>query len=495
MATISDILPQKEPGPNTPSADHAAMQPYWRMVDAILGGKDAMQRGGVAYLPRFENESDGDYSHRLAAAPFTNIYADISRNLASKPFSREVRLGDGAPAPLIDLCEDIDGQGNHLHVFAAATFKAGLDKGIDWILVDYPPGDGSGRPRTVAEERRAGLRPYWVHIPAERMLAVYSDFIAGREAIVHARVHEPVTVREGFGERVVDRVRVFERSPMEGGYGPATYQLYEKRQNADGSVRWDSIEGPAPLSIGVIPLVPFLTGDRLGATWQVRPPLKDIAYLQIEEYQQESNLKNIHELTCFPMLAGQGISAPVDETGRQVRVPVGPRAVLFAPPNLQSGTHGEWKYIEPASGSLERLAQHLEKTQTNMRDLGMLPMTQANLTVISAAGVALKANSAVQAWALRFKDALEQAFVLTALWLGLPTDRAEVDVYTDFGVRTGDSDEMGALLDAAEKKVVSRRTARTELKRRGLLSEDFDADADAVQLRAEADPEPVQPGT
>lgn len=487
MAVIADILPPdpNKPGPDTVSADYAAMLPYWSMVGSILGGKDAMQRAGSRFLPRFENESDGDYAHRLLSAPFTNIYADISRNLSSKPFSREVRLDEGAPEVLTALCEDIDGQGNHLHVFAAATFKAGLDKGLDWILVDYPSSPTEGRPRTVEEERQAGLRPYWVHIPAERLLAVYSDYIAGRETIIHARIYEPVTVRDGFAEKVLDRVRVMERSKVDGGYGPATYELYEKRLNKDGTPRWDSIEGPSPISVGIIPLVPFVTGERLGATWQVRPPLKDIAHLQVEEYQQESNLKNVHELTCFPMLAGNGIAQPTDAVGAAIRVPVGPRAVLFAPPMMQTGTHGEWKYIEPNSASLAQLAEHLEKTQSNMRDLGMLPMTQTNLTVISTANIALKANSAVQAWALRFKDALEQAFMLTAMWLKVPTDGIEVDVFTDFGARLGDNGELEALMQASAQGVVSKRTAQDELKRRGVLSEEFDPEEEARRLQAE----------
>ena len=258
MATIADILPPAEPGPDAISADYAAMLPYWTMVGAILAGKDAMQRAGARFLPRFPNESEADYAHRLFSAPFTNIYADISRNLSSKPFSREVRLDDAAPEALTALCEDIDGQGNHLHVFAAATFKAGLDKGLDWILVDYPPSQAANRPRTVDEERKAGLRPYWVHIPAERLLAVYSDHVGGRECIVHTRILEQVTVREGFAEKLVDRVRVMDR-PRDAadGYGPATYQVFEKRLNADGTARWDSIEGPFPITVASSPWCPL----------------------------------------------------------------------------------------------------------------------------------------------------------------------------------------------------------------------------------------------
>ncbi|HQS92971.1 MAG TPA: hypothetical protein PK934_18205, partial [Polaromonas sp.] len=86
-----------KPDPSAPSSDYSAMAPYWGMVSAILGGAPAMRSACKNYLPQFENEGDKDYKIRVEHAPFTNIYADISRNLASKPFSKETVLAEGAP--------------------------------------------------------------------------------------------------------------------------------------------------------------------------------------------------------------------------------------------------------------------------------------------------------------------------------------------------------------------------------------------------------------
>jgi hypothetical protein len=55
-----------------------------------------------SYLLKLTNESVDDYRLRRKFAPFTNIYRDVSRNLASKPFGRESKL-DGAAQPFIDL--------------------------------------------------------------------------------------------------------------------------------------------------------------------------------------------------------------------------------------------------------------------------------------------------------------------------------------------------------------------------------------------------------
>lgn len=460
-------------GPDNPSDDYKAMLADWQMVEAILGGAGAMREAAKTYLPKFPNESSEDYEHRRRWAPFTNIYADISRNLASKPFSRELTLKEGATPAFDTLIEDIDGLGNNLHVFGENVFQRGLDKGVDFIFCDHTKVEAT-RPLSIAEEQQIGARPYWVAVPAERMLALYTDRENGQEIVVHARIHEPAVVRDGYGEMAVNRVRVLDRQGADGAYAPATYQVFEQQKDKDGKPVWVSIEGPAPITIGIIPIVGFVTGKRKGSSWKIRPPLRDIAFLQCEAFQQESNLKSVLEATAFPMLVGNGVE-------KSERVPVGPRGVLFAEPGAD-GSHGEWKYIEPSAESIGALEAHLEATQKNMRDLGMQPLTTANLTVITTANVAMKAHSAVMAWSLALKDALEQALKFTAMWLGQTDAAPEVDIYTDFGVDFQAGTELDSLLKAQGQGILSKRTTQDEFKRRGVLSDNFDPDEEEKRL-------------
>lgn len=494
--------------PKNTSSDYNWMHPFWVMVRAILQGAPAMRmtKGNYAsaagpqapvaslallnrtgragptspYLPKFLNEVDLDYQTRRENAPFTNIYGDISRNLAAKPFAKTLELDDKTAKDLKEIAKNIDGQGNNLHVFGREVFKSGLDDGITWILVDYlkmAPG------ATLADERGMGAQPYWVHITADRLLAVYSDFVNGKEIITHARIYEPVTQRDGYGEICVERVRVFDRAPIMDpltgatvNYGPPVWELHElqvsKDEKGDTLQNWKII-GSGPITIDIIPLVPFYTGKREGTTWKIDPPLKDLAYLQVEEFQQESNLKTIKELTAFPMLAGNGVTPPTGNDGQAMVVPVGPRAVLFAPTD-SAGGHGTWNFIEPNAASLKFLQDDLEKLRTEMRDLGMQPLATANLTVITTANVSMKAHSAVQAWALGLKDALEGAWLITCQWLN-KTDEPVVNVHTDFGVDFEAGTELDALLKSQLQGILSRFTVQGEFKRRGVLSDDFDA--------------------
>lgn len=460
--------------PNATSCDYDAMKPYWLMVETILDGADAMRSAGEGYLPRFPNETKENYDYRRKNAKFTNIFRDIAEGLASKPFAKQVDLVEGqSPQAIKDLVEDIDGGGNHLHVFAGNLFFNGIAYAIDWILVDHTPVPQGA---TVADERAMGARPYWVRIPAIRMLWVESAMIAGKEEFTYAAIYEPIKVREGFEEKSIDRVRLLIRDRLDGGgYGPARFEVWEQ---ASSGGAWGIVQD-GPITIGIIPLVPFLTGRRKEGSWQVLPPMKDAAYLQVEHYQQETNLKSAKELTAFPMLAGNGIAPPVDAQGNAVMAPIGPSVVLYAPPSGDGGQHGEWKFIEPTAASLKFLAEEVDKTEQQLRELGRQPLTAqtGNLTVVTTAFAAQKGNSAVQAWALNLKDTLEQALTLTCMWLG-DSSEPEVSVYTDFGVETDSVEGMKVVLDMKKEGLISRAATINEAKRRNILAPEYDEEED-----------------
>lgn len=467
-----------ELNPSAPSSDYSAMLPYWSMVETIMGGAPSMRKAGETYLPKFSGEAPDDYEFRRKNAKFTNIYRDIVETLSAKPFSKEVALVGEPSAAIKDLIEDIDGAGNNLHVFASHLFFQGINDAVDWVFVDKTPvPDGATR----QTERDLGARPYWVHVPASRMLAVYSAVVNGKEEFVHARISEPETVRDGYGETTRNRVRVLNREPLEGGgYGPATWELFEEQKDQASKSAWVSLGG-GTIGIGTIAIVPFITGRRKDGSWRFTPPMQDAAYLQIEHYQQESGLKYASENTAFPMLAGNGVTPTMAADGTIQVAPVGPKRVLYAPPIVsdRSASHGEWKFIEPSATSLQFLAEQIKATEQQLRELGRQPLTAqtGNLTVVTTSFAAQKGNTVIQAWALNLKDALEQALLLTAKWLG-ETIGPEVSVHTDFAIDVETDKAAEVLLKMRETNDISREALIVEAKRRDWLSPEYDADAD-----------------
>jgi hypothetical protein len=122
----------------------------------------------------------------------------------------------------------------------------------------------------------------------------------------------------------------------------------------------------------------------------------------------------------------------------------------------------------------------------DLRELGKQPLTaqSGNLTVITTAVAAGKAKSAVAAWALRLKDSLENAMKITALWLNV-TEEAQVYIYTDFDNFADTTADLDHLAKARERNDISLTTYWVELRRRKVLSPEFDAEKEKELILAE----------
>jgi hypothetical protein len=135
---------------------------------------------------------------------------------------------------------------------------------------------------------------------------------------------------------------------------------------------------------------------------------------------------------------------------------------------------------------LKFLAEEVDKTEQQLRELGRQPLTAqtGNLTVVTTAFAAQKGNSAVQAWALNLKDCIEQALAFTCMWLKDPSE-PEVSIYTDFDVETDSIDGMRVVLDMNKEGLVSREATITEAKRRNILSPEYDEEKDLDLILAD----------
>lgn len=456
--------------------DSAAMLPYWDKTDAIVEGFDAVKAAGKEYLPMFSEEEQCDYDVRLSMAKFTNVYRDVLEGLATKPFEEEVTLvGDKeskAPDQIEAFIENVDGSGNNLTTFAAQTFFNGINSAIDWIFIDYPT-VAPEIVRTVADAKALGVKPYWTHVLGRNVLEARTDIINGEEKLSYIRIFEP-------GMTGPDHVRIFTRQPD----SSITWELWVKNDKKPDEYVF---ENGGTLSITVIPLVPFITGRRDGKSFKFFPVMRDAADLQISLYQDESALQHIKTMAGYPMLAANGMKPEKNADGKtNKKIGIGPMKVLYGTPDA-SGNHGTWTFIEPSATSMTFLQTSIDKTKQDLRELGRQPLTaqSGQLTVITTAVAAGKARSAVSAWALGLKDALENALVITALWLNLKDYQPEVNVFTEFDNFSDSNADLTTLDTARENGDLSQQTYWSELKRRKVLSPEFDADEERAQLLKE----------
>ncbi|UPT53216.1 portal protein [Synechococcus phage Ssp-JY42] len=486
---------EKRDDPSNPSGAYSRMKPAWEMIEDILEGPAAIRAKKTAYLPKYEREAQAEYDRRVKQAPFSAVFEDALNNLTAKPFAKDITLRDGASQRIKDLCEDIDGRGNNLTAFCRPVFRCGVAFGCHAILVDNT---GRGEARTRAEEAAANVRPYCVSIEADDIIALDSAFVGGREQIYHVRIKEGVVRRDGYEEVSVERIREFNREPTYGpkgnivALGPPTWVLHEERKGVDGKARtWERIDEGVFAPLTEIPLAVLWTGDRDGPQ-EVRPPLYALADKQIELYRAQAREDEILTYAGSPMLASRGIQAP--KAGETVAV--GPKSILYAPAD------GGWEYVQPDADNLRQIREHVASVLAEASRLGMQPLLpkSGGVTATATAIEGANAHSAVQAWALGLKDALEQALAFMSKWLN-EEPSAEVAVHTDFLAGTMSQPGLDALHKARLAKEISRRTYLEGLVRFGVLPGDFDIEADEeliaeemAGLEPEVPADPSDPG-
>jgi len=91
-------------------------------------------------------------------------------------------------------------------------------------------------------------------------------------------------------------------------------------------------------------------------------------------------------------------------------------------------------------------------------------------------------NTPLAMMATALKDALEQAFGFMGMYIGLARDTqgGSLTVNTDFGISLRGVQDVTALISMVKEKIISRERCILEMKRRGIIADDVDAEAEVL---------------
>lgn len=453
--------------PSTTSVAYNVMSPRFHKMETLLGGTEKMREAGAEYLPQHPEEQPARYDERLAAATLLNITELTLDSLVGRPFSDPITLNEGMPEQVVNVLDNVDLQGNNLDVFARQWFKEGLAKGFSHCLVEFPrkPEVAEGQPpRTLADDIKDGARPYWVFIKPENLIFAHTELINGVETVTHARILEETTARVGFAEVWETRIRVIE---------PGIQQIFLKVvDEKTDEVKW-VLEDEFLTDLEFVPLITFYAEK--DGPFLAKPPLSDLADLNIAHWQSCSDQRQILTVARFPMLAASGADQEKTE------MVVGPFNWLSSP-----DAQGRFYFVEHSGKSIGAGRQDLLDLEEQMAHYGAEFLTKrpGRETATARALDSAEATSPLQDMTIRFIDAINQALHFTALWLKLD-DGGTVDIASDFGPENADQSDMNILKFTRNRNDISRKTYLGELKRRGTLPDEFDIDEDQRFLEQE----------
>lgn len=427
--------------PAKPSAEALFMAEERGMIATLMAGTGAMRVAAKKHLPKAPAESEEAYEYRKAVSTLYNGLRRTVEVMAGKPFAEPIELGEDMPAKLVEWSDDVDLQGRDLDAFAHAVFCQALADGLSHILVDYPQ---TAEGATLADKAATGARPYLVHIRHDQILGWRSQRIAGVETLQQLRIMESVSEPSGqWGMKSVDQVRVLT---------PDAWTTYRKNDR-DEWVEFAS----GVVTLGAIALATVYTGR--SAYMQAKPPLLDLAWLNVEHWQSASDQSNILHVARVPILFASGI-----DDGNLV---IGANAVVS-----NQNPQAKLQYVEHGGKAIEAGRESLKDLEERMSLMGaqLLVKKPGARTATEKAIDSADADCALKQMVRGLENSIEQALQFMADWESITDPVADVELTGEIGGI--EEMDLNALLKAKELSILDAETVFNELQRRGLINDE-----------------------
>jgi hypothetical protein len=447
-------------GIDTPSRAYVEMAEGWSLARCLVGGTRDMRLAGQTYLPKEPQEQNDWYEARLERAVLFPGFAKALRNLTGKAFASSVSVTD-ASDQWLEWFENIDLAGSTLQQFCERVFLDGLTYGHTTILAEYPVVQPTA---TLFEERNViRARPYLLNRSASQIIGWRTQTVDNQTQLTRVRIREEYTdyADEWDDDGETYQVRVL---------FPGGYQVY--REDADGA--WGlAHEGTVSIK-DKIPLVPVYF-DKAGEMMS-RVPLGDLAWTNVAHWQSYSDQRTILRVARVPIIFVSGASE--DELGGQITI--GPNTFMAI-----QNPNANMRFVEHSGAAISAGRQDCLDLEERMYAQAAEPM-MSRPGSDTATGRAIDARDAVSplaVWVANFEHCINRALEMMAEY-GQVDAAPKVQMTRDFGI-LGNTSDLDALLRSRQLGEISRKTFLDELKRRGVLSELFDPEADAEEASME----------
>ena len=428
------------------------MMKGWEIMKAVTEGTEYLRENSEAFLPLEPREDYDAYLARVNRSVFSPFTQRLIRAATGLVLRKPITL-TGDPYWTETFKMNVDGCGSDLDEYARRVLMCSLIYGQSHILVDYPAPSGA---LTLAEERQQNRRPYWIEIDPNNLYGWRLDRESNYGNLVQVRLAEKAILPDGqFGEKVYDQIRVIE---------PGRYRIFRKKEQieemydvADNSVTGNFEMGSADkdykqvetgsFSLGEIPLVTIYSGktDNLVS----KPPLLDIAYLNLAHFQRQADLIHSLHVASQPMLVMEGY----DDQTKDLAISVN-YAMATQPGN-------KVYYVEPASSAFDAQSAEIKELQMQMATLGISTLSQQKFVAESADARRLDrvdTNSMLAMVSMELEQKLQKCFNLSAEYVGI--EPPEVKISRDFDIERLIGQDITALTSLFDQQVIDREEFR-----------------------------------
>ena len=452
-----------------PHPAYAEMAKDWALPDALNGGTPAMRAANKTFLSQEPRESGAAYNIRLNRSFLFSGYSSTVKMLSAKPFQKEITLSSDVSPQLTAIIDDIDLGGCNVSKFASNVFKDAMNHGLSHILIDMPARDVNEHV-DKASQAALNIRPYFVHVTAESLINWTSERRNGVQVLTSATIATKTWRNKGNTQEQVFVYTVIYETQID---------VYEAMKQSETPKLVKSTAN----TLGVVPLVTHYanrTGFMTG-----KPPLTDLAYTNLAHWQSGSDQRNILRVARVPFLLATGFDSEqaTDGDGIDIAGTSELESVLTVSPNSMAASTNEkanLRFVEHGGSGIEAGERDLAMLKEEMAIQGatfILPK-KGNTTATEYKGNSGSIQSELQAIVVCFQDTLNTAMVFVHKWLGIEEPDYKLEVHKDFNASLEDKSSVDLLLKARQAGQITQKTFLTELKRRNILADSFDLEAE-----------------
>ena len=409
------------------------MQSHWGLIEDLIEGTSKIRGKSRIYLKQEPREEDESYDVRLSRSVVPPYLVRMERMLAGMLTRKPVRLSD-VPETIEEQLFNVDLEGNNLTNFVYNISRLCIRYGHVGVLVDAPADGG---------------RPYWIPYTPRDIIGWRTEVKNNQRSLTQLRLTERVVRPKGmYGEETVEQIRVLE---------PNSFKLFQR--NNDGDFKQVE-EGTTSLDF-----IPFSVAysNKVGI-YESRPPLEDIAELNLKSYQIQSDYDNQLHISAVPMLAFFGFPAAAEE------VSAGPSEALSLPEGSSAA------YIEPTGNSFTAQKERIEKLEYQINELGLAAILGQKMSAETAQSKRIQrsqGDSTMMVLSQQIQDLLDNCLKFHAAFLKQSISGTSF-VNRDFVDSSLEPQGVDALLKIHAQGVIDQEELLKKLVEGEVLSEDFD---------------------
>jgi len=430
---------------NDPNAAWRNQEPHWILIEDLVGGTYELRRRHRRYLPQEPRELDESYDARLSRSVCPPYYQRLERMLAGMLTRKPVRLNDVSDIVREQLF-DVDLQGNDLNVWTYEATRKLVRYGHIGVLVDAPAAGELGR-------------PYWVTYTPREILGWRTEMRDGAQQLSQLRLLEKVIVPDGdYGEKEVEQVRVLT---------PGAFEIHRMGKNGQLEIHDSGVTtlDHIPFAVAYSNRVNFM---------ESRPPLEDIAELNLKAYQVQSDLDNQLHISAVPMLAFFGFPSSAEE------VSAGPGEAISFP------AEGRAEYIAPPSNAFDSQFRRLDQLAYQINELGLSAVLGQKLSAETAEAKRIdrsQGDSTMMVIAQNMQDLIDNCLAHHAHYLNI-ADVGSSFVNRDFLGTRLEPQEIQSLLQLYTAGTITQKTLLDQLYEGEVLGDEFDVEEEIESTQA-----------